>query len=465
MLIPLKEKWASISAKHKKWILWAGVTTLAVLFLLFVIPDSAGPRNRAPQEKVIASVLTDGDTNGVSQNAIAARIRALDKTIKDQGQLIKELTEKYGSDQTAQRLSNLENNQKKSGAEVAAIKKRVDTVSNPVPYSQQSRGATPLAGNGQRNVPTLYKPEEISAPSVAPRNSGSFNNGKTLQRVYEDAAPPVVPEPAANQRQQKGKDGKAVPSQVTPEIITVQEDIEAAPVADEDDNPENQTYLPATSIISTVLIAGMDAPTSRDARKDPYPALARVKKDAILPNRFRADIRECGMLAAGFGDLSSERAYFRSEVITCIRDDGAVFEAPLVAYAVGEDGKSGVRGRLVTKQGQYLARALTAGFLQAASQLFNVQSIPTISIKRDGDSSDATPYQQVMSSDALQGAAVSGVGGALNRLADFYMQMAGDLFPVIEIDPGRSVDFIVQKGVMLKFTRVTSKTQTVGGKK
>lgn len=289
--------------------------------------------------------------------------------------------------------------------------------------------------------------------------------GKHYSAYTKMRPPPVVPEPAANQRQQKGKDGKAVPSQATPEIITVQEDIEAAPVADEDDNPENQTYLPATSIISTVLIAGMDAPTSRDARKDPYPALARVKKDAILPNRFRADIRECGMLAAGFGDLSSERAYFRSEVITCIRDDGAVFEAPLVAYAVGEDGKSGVRGRLVTKQGQYLARALTAGFLQAASQLFNVQSIPTISIKRDGDSSDATPYQQVMSSDALQGAAVSGVGGALNRLADFYMQMAGDLFPVIEIDPGRSVDFIVQKGVMLKFTRVTSKTQTVGGKK
>lgn len=85
MLIPLKEKWASISAKHKKWVLWAGVFTFAVLFLLLVIPDSAGPRNRAPQEKVIASVLTDGDTNGVSQNAIAARIRALDKTIKEQG--------------------------------------------------------------------------------------------------------------------------------------------------------------------------------------------------------------------------------------------------------------------------------------------------------------------------------------------------------------------------------------------
>ncbi len=72
---------------------------------------------------------------------------------------------------------------------------------------------------------------------------------------------------------------------------------------------------------------------------------------------------------------------------------------------------------------------------------------------------------RVMSSDALQGAAVSGVGGALNRLADFYMQMAGDLFPVIEIDPGRSVDFISAKRGHAEIQRVTSKTQTVGGKK
>ncbi|MFP4910424.1 TraB/VirB10 family protein [Providencia hangzhouensis] len=234
------------------------------------------------------------------------------------------------------------------------------------------------------------------------------------------------------------------------------EDIKEVAAADPDDDPAFQTYLPATSILSGVFISGMDAPTSQNARKDPYPALIRIKKDAILPNRFRADVRECGMLAAGFGELSSERGYFRSEVITCIRDDGAVFESPLDAYAVGEDGKAGVRGRLVTKQGQYLAKALTAGFLQAASSLFSVQNIPTINVTRDNNSGkkNNTPYEQVMSSEALQGAAIAGVGGALERLADFYMNMAGDLFPVIEIDPGRSVDFIVQKGVTLKFTRV-----------
>ncbi len=159
----------------------------------------------------------------LARDAIAARIRALDKTIKEQGQLIKTLTEKYGADQTAQRLSNLENNQKNQALRLQLLRNALIPSLTLCLTHNSLAERLPLAGNGQRNVPTLYKPEEISAPSVAPRNSGSFNNGKTLQRVYEDAAPPVVPEPAANQRQQKGKDGKAVPSQATPEIITVQE--------------------------------------------------------------------------------------------------------------------------------------------------------------------------------------------------------------------------------------------------
>ncbi len=29
------------------------------------------------------------------------------------------------------------------------------------------------------------------------------------------------------------------------------------------------------------------------ARQQPTPALVRIKHDALLPNRFRADVREC----------------------------------------------------------------------------------------------------------------------------------------------------------------------------
>ncbi|MBP6082158.1 MAG: TraB/VirB10 family protein [Providencia sp.] len=210
------------------------------------------------------------------------------------------------------------------------------------------------------------------------------------------------------------------------------------------------TYLPAGSIISTVALSGMDAPTAKAAREHPYPMLVRVKREAILPNNYTADIRDCAIISSGYGELSSERAYLRSNTISCIREDGAVIEATLDSYAVGEDGKIGIRGRLVTKQGQYLAKALIAGFLQAGSEMFSVQQIPSITLTQDGIAPTQSPYQQI-NSNKVQGAAMKGVGSALNRLADFYMDMAQDLFPVIEIDPARSIDFVVTKGVQLQF--------------
>jgi len=49
-------------------------------------------------------------------------------------------------------------------------------------------------------------------------------------------------------------------------------------------------YLPAGAILQGVLLSGVDAPSGKAAMKDPIPVLARIKVDAILPNRYRADI-------------------------------------------------------------------------------------------------------------------------------------------------------------------------------
>ena len=40
-------------------------------------------------------------------------------------------------------------------------------------------------------------------------------------------------------------------------------------------------YLPAGSIISGTLITGLDAPTHESARREPFPALLRIQKEAI----------------------------------------------------------------------------------------------------------------------------------------------------------------------------------------
>ena len=43
-----------------------------------------------------------------------------------------------------------------------------------------------------------------------------------------------------------------------------------------------------------------------------------------------------------------------------------------------------------------------------------------------------------------------GASGAMDRMANYYMDLAETLFPVIEIDVTRHIEFIVQRGTPLK---------------
>ena len=117
------------------------------------------------------------------------------------------------------------------------------------------------------------------------------------------------------------------------------------------------TFLPVSFTRGT-LLGGLDAPTGGQSQSNPHPVLIRLSDNSFLPNRFRAEYRECFVVAAGYGDISSERAYLRTESLSCVRTDGATLEVKIQGSIYGEDGKVGMRGRLVTKQGQMLALSL-----------------------------------------------------------------------------------------------------------
>ncbi|HMZ01641.1 MAG TPA: conjugal transfer protein TraB, partial [Burkholderiaceae bacterium] len=43
----------------------------------------------------------------------------------------------------------------------------------------------------------------------------------------------------------------------------------------------------------------------------------------------------------------------------------------------------------------------------------------------------------------------TGVGRALDRLAQYYIKLAENTFPVIEVDAGREIDVVITKGVRI----------------
>lgn len=229
---------------------------------------------------------------------------------------------------------------------------------------------------------------------------------------------------------------------VTPASTSADSKLEANAKPTDTSSMPAQTgvFVPAGSILTGVLLAGVDAPTGRLGRDDPVPVLARIKEEAILPNRFHANVRECFIVASAVGDLSSERAQLRSEAISCVRRDGGVIETRLAAYGVGEDGKAGLRGRLVSKQGQVISRALIAGFAEGMARAFTPSRIPVLSTSGRGG------FEDIATAEIAEAGALSGIGSALDRLSQFYIRMAEQMFPVIEIDAGREVAFVVTMG-------------------
>lgn len=201
-----------------------------------------------------------------------------------------------------------------------------------------------------------------------------------------------------------------------------------------------QNYLPAGMFGHAKLLSGLDAPTGGQAQSNPHPVLLQLMDLAILPNQYRYDWAKCLIVGAGYGELSSERAYIRTESLSCVSKDGKVLDVPIKGFIAGEDGKAGMRGRLVSKQGQVLGNALLAGVVSGIGT--GLERSSTIqSVSPLGSTSTIKPGQE------FQSGIGAGVGRALDRLANYYIQLAEKMFPVIEIDADRSVDVVLTQGV------------------
>lgn len=428
---------AGLSPKTKMYTAIGG-TVLVVGTLVGYAMNLATPeaRSREAVRPAVAAVLTDEDPRALGIDAMAAQLRQMQIEQQRLQRTLGAAEKDRKLVETQEKVTSLEEQIKLLHQEIGRVGRNAQKDSE---SSSNEAGAVKEA-----------------ATALIPERNPHFvqqatNSADALGDVYSNLPPPPPVDPRARSSEKVE----------APKIRVIRN--EKAKDEDQEDK-ELSVTIPAGSILSGVLVTGMDAPTGKQAQRDPFPSLLRIKSEAILPNRFRADFRECMLIAGGWGDLSSERAYMRAERISCVRNDGTVLEAPIEAYATGEDGKTGLRGRLVSKQGQLIARSLMAGLMEGAASAFDVRQVPSINITRgfqDGGETQAPVYEQAFDSNALQAAGARGAGSALERIADYYLEMAENIFPVIEIDAMRNVDFIVNKGMTVKFNATTLKVADV----
>ena len=420
---PLQQKWESMPAGQKKIAVTVGIFGSLILVCMLIVILTGGsekPRKeRVAASRIENALLPGGDS--AKKMGLSSLPREIDAMSRERAR-DKEMMDKLKSQVESQAQGD-------SGAAQAqeatqALRKEVTEIRDVVEQLvklQQANGAaaggpagpgvgtpvaqpTPQAYGGIRTIgapqtPAVGTSTPVSAPVAAPRSEGGT----------------VDAPPKSAQEAQAGN--------------------------------QAETYTPSGSMIQGVLLTGLDAPTGQGAMKEPTPVLIRVKKESILPNRYLADFRECMIIAAGHGDLATERAMLRAENLSCIRTDRSVIDVKLQGWVVGNDGKAGVRGRLVSKQGAVLAKASLAGLADGISQAFS------------GNVRGVTPGNGIDSGYAIESGAFGGASTAMDRIAKYYLDLADQMHPVVEIDAGREVTLVLVRGISLPPLRARTPTK------
>ena len=202
-----------------------------------------------------------------------------------------------------------------------------------------------------------------------------------------------------------------------------------------------KTYLPAGSFMKATVLSGVTAPTGGNAAANPMPMLLEVTDTARLPNDFRARVKRCFVTASATGDLSSERVLVRLDRLSCMTREGKAVDVRVQGYVTGEDGKTGVRGRLVTRSGQAVANAIFLGALSGIGEAVSLSAQNTTTYAAGNTSTNVTnPWKAGLG---------EGMSDAMDRIVNYYLRLADKIFPVLELDGGRQVEVVLSQGVTI----------------
>lgn len=210
-----------------------------------------------------------------------------------------------------------------------------------------------------------------------------------------------------------------------------------------------ESFVPAGTFAKVVFLTGFDAPTGGQAQGNALPVVMRVKSFMTLPNRFKSNLKECFIIGNGYGDMASERAYIRIERLSCVLRDGKVLETKVKGHVAGEDASFGLRGRVVSKQGQLIAKSFFAGLFSGMGKNIAEQS----SVQQTSALGVVTTYDP---NKTVESGIATGVATSASKIADFWLSQANSIFPIIEISAGRVGEVFLMEGADLGDLKVAA---------
>jgi conjugal transfer pilus assembly protein TraB len=283
------------------------------------------------------------------------------------------------------------------------------------------------------DLPPAFPGSNIPAYPPVPGQGGVPGTG--ADEVPPPPMPPAAP-PAPPQEKVIGAIGSA--TSATPIAAG---DAPSSPGAPK--KKARTIYLPP-GFMKARLLTGIDALASRDATSNPEPLIARVQAPAVLPNDVKANLAGCFVIGNATGSLAKERVEVQLVSLSCVDfDERSVVDQPIKGFFVDTDGKKGLSGKVVTRAGAALARSFIAGTISGFSQTVE-SSLGDVSTSALGNVRSLDP------GEAAQAGIAGGLSKSSDKLTDFYLDLARQAGPIVEVGAAKDVVVVIQEGVTLE---------------
>ena len=221
------------------------------------------------------------------------------------------------------------------------------------------------------------------------------------------------------------------------------------------DRPKSaRSFIPETAYVKGILLGGIAVSTSISSSSEPVPVVIRITERGSLPKNFNIDLTHCKIMGSSYGDLSSERAIVRAEVLSCTDPlSELIYTTKIAGLIHGDDGMNGIKGKVIQTSGKHLKNAIVgsmisgfAGSAKGQDQMI-ITSFGAGSTKKKG------------MGDMLQDGAFAGASNAAEKIADYYIKQAESMSPVLLVSGGTKVDIVFTKGVYLSALDVQEKLE------
>ncbi|MDK9707627.1 MAG: TraB/VirB10 family protein [Desulforhopalus sp.] len=399
----LKERFNNLTPRNKKVLVWSAVGLIVMGIAV------TGYNSRAKKSMDVAGTEKNRtihlDPDMIEKTMLKEQGRQIDALRKGMTDLTKSQTDFLAIEE-----------KKKKDAESKLVIPTPEQLSVGKPIPIPVLGANGKQVLDEQGMPVFHN----SQPSSGGRDLGPSPGGSSRGR--------------GNQKQERRIVGKI-------SVISNQ----AAALPQDDDKKKGRTvYLPP-SFMEARLLTGFDAATSSGAKGgNSEPLLLRIQTPAVLPNDIKANLSGCFVMAEAVGRLDKERADVRLVSLSCLSNEGsAIIDTPLKGFVTDSDSKVGLSGRVVSRMGAATARAIIAGIFGGAGDALKAAASST--------STSVLGTTQIIDSSQLGKYAVGGgLSEGANTLQNFYMELAKQTTPVIEVAATKKVTVIVSEGKELE---------------